>query len=121
VSGLRELHLRDLGVIADVSVELSPGLNVITGETGVGKTLLMTSLALLTGARGSARLVREGASDAVVQAVIRPPDEVRAAVEEHGVPPDEELVLVRRLGADGRSRAWLGGQLLVELLGLGHP
>jgi DNA repair protein RecN (Recombination protein N) len=112
VSGLRELHLRDLGVIADVSVELSPGLNVITGETGVGKSLLMTSLALLTGARGSARLVREGASDAVVQAVIRPPDEVRAAVEEHGVPPDEELVLVRRLGADGRSRAWLGGQLV---------
>ena len=56
---LQELHLRDLGVISEAGVDLSPGLNVVTGETGVGKTLLITSLALLTGARGQARLVAD--------------------------------------------------------------
>lgn len=112
MSGLLELHLRDLGVIADASVELSPGLNVVTGETGVGKTLLVTSLALLTGARASARLVREGAGEAVVQGVIRPPGGALAALGEHAATDDEDVVLVRRLAADGRSRAWAGGQLV---------
>ena len=111
-SGLLELHLRDLGVIADASVELSSGLNVVTGETGVGKTLLVTSLALLTGARGSARLVREGAGEAVVQAVIRPPDGGIGALGVHAAADEDDVVLVRRLAADGRSRAWAGGQLV---------
>ena len=108
---LLELHLRDLGVVREAGVELCAGLNVVTGETGVGKTLLVTSLALLTGARASARLVREGASEAVVQAVVAPPAPLRAALEAHGVTEDDDAVLVRRLGADGRSRAWIGGQL----------
>ncbi len=108
---LLELHLRDLGVVAEAGVELSAGLNVVTGETGVGKTLLVTSLALLTGARGSARLVREGASEAVVQAVVTRSPGLRSALSEHGARDDEDVVLVRRLGADGRSRAWIGGQL----------
>jgi DNA repair protein RecN (Recombination protein N) len=108
---LLELHLRDLGVVAEAGVELSGGLNVVTGETGVGKTLLVTSLGLLTGARGSARLVREGAGEAVVQAVVAPSPALRTALAAHGAPDDEDLILVRRLGADGRSRAWIGGQL----------
>jgi DNA repair protein RecN (Recombination protein N) len=108
---LLELHLRDLGVVRDAGVELSAGLNVVTGETGVGKTLLVTSLGLLTGARGSTRLVAEGSSEAVVQAVVAPHPRLRAALSAHGAADDEDVVLVRRLGADGRSRAWIGGQL----------
>jgi DNA repair protein RecN (Recombination protein N) len=109
---LQELHLRDLGVISEAGVDLSPGLNVVTGETGVGKTLLITSLALLTGARGQARLVRDGATEAVVQAVVSPTARMSALLAERGLDADGDLVLVRRLAADGRSRAWVGGQLV---------
>lgn len=106
---LHELHLRSLGVIAEASVSFAPGLNVVTGETGVGKTLLVTSLGLLTGARGAARLVAEGATEAVVQAVVSRPDVLPEGVEPQD---DDELILVRRLSSDGRSRALAGGQLV---------
>ncbi len=106
-----EVHLRDLGLISEAQVEFSPGLNVVTGETGVGKTLLVTSVGLLTGARGTARLVRTGASEAVVQGVVAPDEALTAVLEGAGIEASDELVLVRRLGADGRSRAVVGGQL----------
>ena len=109
---LVELHLRDLGVIGEASIELSEGLNVVTGETGVGKTLLVTSLALLTGSRGHARLVRDGAAEAVVQALISTPERLQRHLDASDLPADDELVIVRRLTSDGRSRAWLGGQLV---------
>ncbi|MEX0875259.1 MAG: DNA repair protein RecN [Actinomycetota bacterium] len=109
---LLELHLRNLGVIAEAHLELGPGLNVITGETGVGKTLLVTSLGLLGGARGNARLVYEKESEAVVEAVVTPTAATQADLASRGIDDVEELVLVRKLGADGRSRAWAGGQLV---------
>lgn len=108
---LLEVHLSDLGLISRASVEFAPGLNVVTGETGVGKTLIVTSVALLTGGRGTARLVRAGASEAVVQGVVAPSPTLKAALESAGVDATDELVLVRRLAADGRSRAVVGGQL----------
>jgi DNA repair protein RecN (Recombination protein N) len=108
---LLEVHLRDLGLISDATVEFSPGLNVVTGETGVGKTLLVTSVALLAGARGNARLVKAGATESVVQAVVAPNASVAASLEALGVDATDELVLVRKLGGDGRSRAWIAGQL----------
>ena len=108
---LLEVHLRDLGLIAEASVEFSPGLNVVTGETGVGKTLLVTSVALLTGARGTARLVRTGADEALVQGVVAPDEALSDVLIAAGIEPTDELVLVRRLAADGRSRAVVGGQL----------
>jgi DNA repair protein RecN (Recombination protein N) len=109
---LLELHLRDLGVIEEARVDLSPGLNVVTGETGVGKTLLVTSLALLTGARGHARLVRAGAKEALVQAVVKPTPAMREILDGSDVGDEDEVPLVRRLSAEGRSRAWAGGQLV---------
>ena len=115
---LQELHLRGLGVIAEASVDLAPGLNVVTGETGVGKTLLVGSLGLLCGARGGSRLVAEGADEAVVQAVVRPTPAVRDDLARRGIDAGEELILVRRLSADGRSRAFVDGQLVpVSVLG----
>ncbi|HKJ54641.1 MAG TPA: AAA family ATPase, partial [Nitriliruptoraceae bacterium] len=65
---LDELHIANLGVIRDASLTLVPGLNVVTGETGAGKTMLVTALQLLTGGRGDATLVRTGADAAVVEA-----------------------------------------------------
>lgn len=109
---LQELHLRGLGVIAEATVSFSPGLNVVTGETGVGKTLLVTSLQLLCGGRGTARLVGTGADEAVVEAVVTETPTVREQLDAAGLHSDGEVVIVRRLGSDGRSRAWLAGQLV---------
>jgi len=69
---IEELHIRGLGVIEDASLTLSPGLTVVTGETGAGKTMLVTALQLLLGARADVGLVRSGASAASVDAVINP-------------------------------------------------
>ena len=109
---LAELHLRNLGVITDAHVRFGSGLNVITGETGVGKTLLVTSLSLLGGSRGSARLVSHGAEEATVEGVVEVPPDLKPGLEASGLDATEDLILSRRLGADGKSRAWAGGRLV---------
>jgi len=105
---LRELHLSGLGVIEDVELELDPGLNVLTGETGAGKTMVTVGLALALGRRASATLVRAGADAARVQARFDavPPG---AAVPWDGA--DGELVLARTVTSDGRSTARIGAEL----------
>lgn len=120
---IESLRIRDLAIVRDVSLELGPGLNVLTGETGAGKSLLLGALALLAGARASADRVREGADEAVVEAVFRADPALAAALEARGIPTDDGALVVRRsIASGGRSRAWLGGQLvpiaaLAELLG----
>jgi DNA repair protein RecN (Recombination protein N) len=109
---LTELRVRDLAVIADVSIPLKPGLNVLTGETGAGKSMLVDALALLLGERASADLVRPGASRAVVEAVFEPgrDPELGRVADELGIDLGEEGVVVRReVTAEGRSRAWANG------------
>ncbi|MEX2550233.1 MAG: DNA repair protein RecN [Nitriliruptoraceae bacterium] len=116
---IEELHIRGLGVIEDASLTLSPGLTVVTGETGAGKTMLVTALQLLLGARADAGLVRTGASAASVDAVINPRPPEAAA---HVAGSDEPLIVAREIPADGRSRARLDGRpvpvsTLAEVLG----
>ncbi|MFJ6079744.1 DNA repair protein RecN [Pseudarthrobacter sp. NPDC092419] len=114
---LEELRIRDLGVITDATLPLGPGLSVVTGETGAGKTMVVTAVGLLLGARADAGAVRSGAKSASAEAVVKleagHPAVVRAL--EAGAEAEEydgaaELILARRLGADGRSRAFLGGR-----------
>jgi DNA repair protein RecN (Recombination protein N) len=102
---LRQLHLSGLGVIDDVELELHPGLTVLSGETGAGKTMVTIGLSLVVGARASAALVRSGAKAAKVQA--------RFDAPRGGSPWDEdgEVILARTVGADGKSGARIGGQL----------
>ncbi len=69
---LTELRVRDLAVIADVTLPLASGLNVLTGETGAGKSMLVDALALLLGERGSSDLVRPGAQKTVIEGAFRP-------------------------------------------------
>jgi DNA repair protein RecN (Recombination protein N) len=114
-----ELHIRGLGVIEDASLRLAPGLTVVTGETGAGKTMLVTALELLLGARADSSLVRSGADAALAEAVIAPPP---AAATDWLGEGDDELVVSREIPADGRSRARIGGRLapvsaLAEVLG----
>src|SRR5262245_40057579 len=104
---LRELHISGLGVIDDLDLELHPGLNVLTGETGTGKTLVTVGLQLALGRRGGSPLVREGSRSAKVQARFdAPPRAVDAGWAEDG-----EIVLARTVSAEGRSTARVGGQL----------
>lgn len=106
---LRELHISGLGVIDDLDLTLHPGLNVLTGETGAGKTMITVGLALALGARASAMLVREGASAARVQALFEvgadPPEPIG------GWADDGDLLLARTIPVEGRGSARVGGQL----------
>ncbi|MGY1455874.1 DNA repair protein RecN [Streptomyces sp. SS8] len=113
VSVLEEMRIRALGVIDDAVVELSPGFTAVTGETGAGKTMVVTSLGLLLGGRADAALVRVGAKAAVVEGrIVLPPDAPAARrAEEAGAELDEGVLLVSRtISAEGRSRAHVGGR-----------
>ncbi|MGZ5292901.1 MAG: DNA repair protein RecN [Actinomycetota bacterium] len=102
---LRELHISGLGVIDDLDLEVHPGLTVLTGETGAGKTMVTVGLSLALGARGSASLVRSGAKAARVQARFDAPVDAGEWAE------DGEVVLARTVSADGKSAARIGGQI----------
>jgi DNA repair protein RecN (Recombination protein N) len=119
---LLELRLRGLGVIRDAVLELGPGLTVVTGETGAGKTMVVTGLLLLLGGRADPGAVRAGQAAAVVEGrlAVDPGGPVAARVVEAGGELDDGdvLILSRSVAAEGRSRAWLGGRSVpVGLLG----
>jgi DNA repair protein RecN (Recombination protein N) len=109
---LTELRVRNLAVIADVTLRLEGGLNVLTGETGAGKSILVDALSLLLGERASGDLVRPGASRAVVEAAfdLDPTGPIARAADESGVAlEDGRLVVKREINAEGRNRAWANG------------
>ncbi|WP_234434357.1 DNA repair protein RecN [Streptomyces sp. NRRL F-5126] len=113
MSVLEEMRIRSLGVIDDAVVELSPGFTAVTGETGAGKTMVVTSLALLLGGRADPALVRIGAKAAVVEGRLSLAPGAPAALraEEAGAELDDGALLVSRtVSAEGRSRAHLGGR-----------
>ncbi len=109
---LRSLSIRNIVLIDALDLELRPGLNVLTGETGAGKSILLDALGLALGRRGRGEMVRAGAAEGSVVAVFEPPagHPVRAALAEAGFPDEDELVLRRVAGADGRSRAFVNDQ-----------
>lgn len=109
---LEEIRIASLGVIDSSTLELGPGLTVITGETGAGKTMIVTALGLLLGGRADTGAVRTGARTARVEGVVRVGGmtEFGAAVEETGGQvEDDRVVLARNVSAEGRSRAFVGG------------
>src|SRR3954468_2182118 len=108
---LSELRVRDLATIADVTLQLGPGLNVLTGETGAGKSMLVDALALLLGERAASGGVRPGAAKSVVEGAFEGIDPAtRRHIEELGLDVEDARVVVRReVSAEGRSRAWGNG------------
>jgi DNA repair protein RecN (Recombination protein N) len=106
---LRELEVRDLGIIERVRLELPGGFVVLTGETGAGKSLLVQSLQLLAGERADSEQVRSGSDRLVVEGVFEVPQSREAldALEALGVAADDELIARREVSSQGRSRAWL--------------
>jgi DNA repair protein RecN (Recombination protein N) len=110
---VEEVRIQNLGVIEEAVLELSPGFNVVTGETGAGKTMVVTSLGLLFGGRADPQRVRPGADRASVEGriVIEEGGRVAARVEEAGGELDEgALIVTRSISSEGRSRAHLGGR-----------
>jgi DNA repair protein RecN (Recombination protein N) len=128
---LTSLSIRDVVLIERLDLSFGAGLTVLTGETGAGKSILLDSLGLALGARSDAGLVRAGADTATVSASFLPlrGHPLFALLDELGLPGDDEIVLRRAVGRDGRSRAWVNdapvgaatlkriGGLLVEVQG----
>src|SRR6476619_1424063 len=107
------MRIRGVGVIDDAVLDLSPGLNVLTGETGAGKTMFVSGLGLLLGERADSGLVRTGSDSALVEGVVQLPlgHPALARAAEAGADHDDgELVLARSIAAAGRSRAHVGGR-----------
>jgi DNA repair protein RecN (Recombination protein N) len=109
---LRTLRVRDLAIIEELELRLEPGLNVITGETGAGKSILLHALDAALGGRPDADLVRTGAEEAVVEALFTDvPAAARAILEGAGLPAEDELVVRRVVARGGRTRAYVNGSL----------
>ena len=115
---LRELWVRNLALIEELRLEFAQGLNVLTGETGAGKSIIIDAVGLVLGGRGSSEMVRAGAESAVAEGVFdldnRP--ELAAALDELGIQaPDGVIALYRELGPGGRSRCRVNGQTVTSL------
>jgi DNA repair protein RecN (Recombination protein N) len=109
---LTELRIRNFAIIESLSVPLEPGLNVLTGETGAGKSIIVGALGLLLGERASADLIRTGADKAVVEGTfdLAGRAEVIASLDEQGIDVDDDVLVLRReISSSGRSRAWING------------
>jgi DNA repair protein RecN (Recombination protein N) len=109
---IQSLGIDNLGVITHTEVEVGPGLTVVTGETGAGKTMFVTALGLLIGGRADSHAVRAGAKRAVVEGVfdITGMDSVRERVADAGGEADDELIVSRQIVPGGRGRATAGGR-----------
>ena len=118
---LQELRVENLLLIEQAQLRLAPGLNVLTGETGAGKTVLAHALDLLLGGRARAGIVRPGAAEAYVEGIFDLPDTLRQRLGERLSADASEVVLARRVGTDGRTRAYLNGRsaTVTELRDLG--
>jgi len=107
---LHELRVENLLLLDRAELRLSPGLNVLTGETGAGKTLLAQALDLLLGGRAGSGIVRAGAAEAYVEGVFARPDALDPELAERLPDDAEEIVLARRVWPDGRTRAYVCGR-----------
>jgi DNA repair protein RecN (Recombination protein N) len=110
---LSHLQIKNLVLIEQMSLSFSNGFNVLTGETGAGKSLIATSLDLLLGKRATSNLVRKGAEEAEVEGIFLIADEpgVKARLKDAGLPEDDELLIRRIIPAEGRHRVFVNGKL----------
>ncbi len=114
---LRELHIKNFSIIDDASIEFHDGFNVITGETGSGKSIIINALSLALGERASADYVRSGEKEAVVEVyfdiqrqLINPL--TLQSLEDNGISLDDGLILKRIITLQGRSRAYVNGSMV---------
>jgi len=113
---LRELHIRDFALIKEISVEFGDGFNVLTGETGAGKSILIDALAFLLGARAQSEQLRSGAPEAIIEGIFDPPPfpEFQDLMEAEGLSfdPKQFFFIRRHLFQDGKNKAYINGSLV---------
>ena len=109
---LRELHIENFALIQELTVFFGDGLNILTGETGAGKSIIIDALNQVLGERASAELVRTGSSQAVITAVVDVNDAVAAYLEEQGLGAAEQgrVILQREIYSNGKSQARIDGR-----------
>lgn len=105
---LRLLHVRHFALIDELELHFEAGFNLLSGETGAGKSLIVDALALIAGSKASSDTIRSGTSRAVVEAVFEPPDNLDLG--EIGIDPEDELILRREISADNRNRVFINSQ-----------
>ncbi len=109
---LRELRIKNFAVIDEVALDFGPGLNVLTGETGAGKTIVLNALGLLTGGRSSSDIIRHEEEEAVVEALFEElPRALRAGLKERGYDVEDQIVIKRIVSRSGKNRVYLSGDL----------
>ena len=110
---LKHLKIKNIAVIAGVELEFGPGLNVLTGETGAGKSILIDALGLLLGDRASPELIRTGEQTASVEALVESAGAAAGVLDAHGLPPEDgDVILRREIQASGKSRATVNGAMV---------
>ena len=112
---LSYLHLRNFALIDNLSLDFFPGLNVLTGETGAGKSILLDALGLLLGERASAEQLRTGSEYAFIEAVFSPPSNnpfLDTLMEENGLSSEEEIVISREISLSGRNLCRINGRVV---------
>ncbi|HEX2261440.1 MAG TPA: AAA family ATPase [Candidatus Binatia bacterium] len=109
---LRELRIKNFAVIDELALELEPGLNVLTGETGAGKSIILNALGLISGGRVTSEVIRHNEDEATVEALFEDvPEAVRQKLHEVGCGIDDELIIKRVVSRAGKNRIYLGGSL----------
>jgi DNA repair protein RecN (Recombination protein N) len=109
---LRELRIKNFAVIDEVALQLGPGLNVLTGETGAGKSIILNALGLISGGRGTADVIRHNQDEASVEALFEaPPRPVKEKLLSAGIELGEDLVIRRVVSRAGKNRVYVNGSL----------
>ncbi|MEE8328949.1 MAG: DNA repair protein RecN [Thermodesulfovibrionia bacterium] len=114
---LQELHIKNLAIIDDVNVEFGKGFNVLTGETGSGKSVIIDALCLALGERASSELIRSGEKEAVIEAFFDVPHKrldqsTRRLLQDIGIDIEEGIIMKRILSAQGKSRAYINDSMV---------
>ncbi|MDR2300501.1 MAG: DNA repair protein RecN [Deltaproteobacteria bacterium] len=111
---LAELKVSNLALIRNLTLSFGPGANILTGETGAGKSILAGALGLIRGAKASSDLVRAGEEEARVQALfhLERPEDFTPLLSEMGLEPTDEIIIQRVIGANGRSKIYLNGSFI---------
>src|SRR5438045_5899293 len=113
---LTELRIKNFAIIESLTLPLARGFNVLSGETGAGKSIIVGALGLLLGERATADLIRTGADRATVEGVfdVRDRPELRALLDEKGIELEDGTVVLKREVTPGRARAWINGSTVTS-------
>ncbi|MEW6714504.1 MAG: DNA repair protein RecN [Nitrospirota bacterium] len=114
---LRELHIKNLAIIDDASVEFGKGFNVLTGETGAGKSIIINALSLALGERAVGELIRSGEKEMLVEALFDPPPKlpnhsIYESLHDAGIEVEDGIIMRRLVSSHGRSRAYINGSMV---------